>query len=165
MHDSAPSPAEQLARAYATKKSGGMVRAKWKRDSRGRNHPSGEEADWFDAMYAREARGEFVIVEIEPSWPIRIKAAGDATHDAPTFLCNVKADLSVRMPDGRVRFLDYKGRKGDTAVSRLKHKMVAIQHGIAIELVGKYVERKAKAKAKAKAERDLLKRAGIKRKR
>lgn len=154
--------ARQLADAIAETKRG-KGRSKWKRDSRGRNHPSGEEADWFDAQYAREQRGEIVIEEIEPAFKIVIPN----THGDHEYAFTVKADMRVRdvipahmrnhVPPAQPRWIDYKGRTGDTEVSRLKRRCVLIQHGVEIELVGKYIERKARSAAKKKAERELLK--------
>lgn len=150
-------PRQQLDAALRGEKQrrAGVRRAKWTRDSRGRNHPSEGEAEWFDALYAREEAGEIRIVEIEPSF--RIELSGQ-------WLCNVKADarvieLSPSWVGPPTRVLDYKGHSGDTEVSRLKRKAVLIQHGIEIELVGRYIEQKARAKAKRQAERALLKRA------
>lgn len=149
-------PRQQLDAALRGEKQrrAGVRRAKWTRDSRGRNHPSEGEAEWFDALYADEARGELKIVEIEPSFRIELIGADGRR----AFLCNVKADAAIRQ-GGRDRVLDYKGHSGDTEVSRLKRKAVLIQHGIEIELVGRYIEQKARAKAKRQAERALLKRA------
>ncbi|MDX2277674.1 MAG: hypothetical protein NW206_19665 [Hyphomonadaceae bacterium] len=149
----------------------GAPRAKWTRDKRGRNHPSEGEALWFNALYDAEARGELVIEEVEPSFRIELHAPGEL---AGVYLCTVKADARVRelVPPHmkahraeRVRVIDYKGRSGDTEVSRLKRKMVRIQHGVEIEWVGKYVEGKARAKAKKKAARELIKRQGLRAKR
>lgn len=143
-------PRQQLDDAMRAAKGGRrMGRAKWTLDSRGRRHPSGEEAAWFDQQYARADRGEIEIIAIEPSFRIEIDGA---------WICNVKADLKVR-EGGRVRVLDYKGRMGATPVSALKRRLVAAQHKIEIELVGPHVERERKAKAKRALERSLLKRA------
>lgn len=143
--------------ALMAKKKRGKGRATWTRDSRGRNHPSGEEARWFDRMYAAEARGEIVIEEIEPTWTITLADAGTGLLKAE--LCKVKGDLRIYdVAQQRRRFLDWKGRSGDLPLSRLKHRAVRIQHHVEIELVGHWVERKAKAKAKKAATRELLKR-------
>lgn len=150
-------PREQLAAALGAEKrrKAGAPRAKWTRDSRGRNHPSEGEARWFDELYAREKRGEIRILDIEPSWPIQLASVATGK---PQHLCLVKADARIREA-GRVRVLDYKGHSGDTEVSRLKRKAVRIQYGIEIELVGRYIAQKARAKEKRKAEQALLKRA------
>lgn len=157
--DSSPlTPRQQLDAAMASerKRKAGAPRANWTKDQRGRNHPSAGEAEWFDAQYARAARGEIEILDIEPSWPIQLLP--EHVHGGPQHLCNVKADMRVREA-GRVRVLDYKGHAGDTEVSRLKRRAVLIQWGVEIELVGRYIEAKARAKAKKAAERALLKRA------
>lgn len=158
----AKSPREQLADAIAASRpKRGARRAQWKRDSQGRNHPSKGEADWFDQQYEREKRGHIQILEVEPSWQISLQSHGDQSSH---YLCTVKADMKVRelMPgaDGRathwaVRFIDYKGHTGDTEVSALKRKMVLIQHGVTIELVGRYVEQKARRAARKKQAADL----------
>lgn len=126
-------------------------RGKWTRDKRGRNHPSAEEAAWFDALYQQEARGAVRIIAIEPSFRIPADTA------AP-FVCNVKADAEL-IEQGRRRVVDYKGFAGDTAVSRLKRRLVRWQHDVEIELVGPYVERLARQKRERKAKRDLIKKA------
>lgn len=151
-------PRQQLDAALRGEKQrrAGVRRAKWTRDSRGRNHPSEGEAEWFDLQYAREGRGEIEILDIEPSWPIQLLP--EHVRGGPRHLCIVKADMRVREA-GQVRVIDYKGYSGDTEVSRLKRKAVLIQWGVEIELVGRYIEQKAHAKAKRKAERALLKRA------
>lgn len=139
---------EAALRSSKGKGAGGAPRAKWTADMRGRMHPSAGEAKWFDALYAAEARGEIAIEEIEPAFKITLDGQP---------LCTVKADARVRtIATGAVRVLDYKGKTGDTEISRLKRRMVLIQHGVQIEWVGSYVEAKARAKAKRAAARDLI---------
>lgn len=128
----------------------GKVRARRCKDERGLNCLSADEAAWRNGLYARERRGEIAALEMEPSYRI-------PRDPAAPWICTVKADARF-IEAGMVRVQDYKGWAGDTPVSRLKRKLVAWQHGVEIELVGRYIEQKAQAKEKRAAERALLKR-------
>jgi hypothetical protein len=128
-----------------------VVRARRCKDERGLNCFSADEAAWRNGLYARERRREIAALEIEPSYRI-------PRDEAEPWVCTVKADARF-LESGAVRVQDYKGWAGDTPVSRLKRRLVAWQHGVEIDLVGRYIEQKARAKAKRQAERALLKRA------
>lgn len=139
-------PREQLRTALL-----GKVRARRCKDERGLACLSAEEAAWRNGLYARERRGEIAALEMEPSYRI-------PRDEAAPWICTVKADARF-VEAGIWRVLDYKGWAGDTPVSRLKRRLAAWQHGVEIELVGRYIEQKQAALAKRKAERALLRRA------
>lgn len=121
-------------------------------DLNGDMHPNPEEAAWYDGLIRLERAGVIRDLEREPSWRIE-SPDGD-------WVCTVKADARYfDTRDHRVHIDDFKGWKGDTPTSALKRRLVRAFHGVEIELVGPYAERKRKAKAKRAAERDLVKRA------
>lgn len=136
----------QLEAALKSSKAQGK-RASYVRDARGVNRRSGEEAAYFNGLYADLEAGRISDFVDEPSFRIEIDGQ---------WVCNVKADAGFTKA-GRRHIVDWKGWKGDTAISRLKRRLVLACHKIEIELVGTYVEREEKKKAKRAGERALLK--------
>lgn len=125
-------------------------KAKRTADSAGVVHLSKEEAKWFDALRTREELGEIACLELEPAFVINLADP----FGREKRLCTVKADARFYdLTTQTTRVVDYKGLEGETPLSRLKRKMVAIQHGVEIEIEGsavKAIKRAAAKKAWAK---------------
>lgn len=66
---------------------------------------------------------------VHPRFPITISNQ----HGLTTKVCSVVLDFQYVDDDGRLRYIDVKGK--DLPMSKLKRKMVEFQYGIKVELV------------------------------
>lgn len=124
-------------------------------DVNGDMHPNPAEAAWYNGLIVLERAGVIRDLKLAPSFRID-------GHRTGKWVCNVKADAGYfDTRDSAHHVVDYKGWKGDTALSALKRRLVLEHHGVEIELQGEYVKRKAKAKAKRATARAWEKRAAI----
>lgn len=85
------------------------------------------EARHYDGLWLRQRAGEIEGLQCHPRYPIVI--AGE-------HICDVVADFAFVIPGQGIKAQDVKGGKAtDTAVSRLKRKLLAATARIEIEVV------------------------------
>jgi hypothetical protein len=82
------------------------------------------EGQHYAELKIRERAGEITELTVHPRYPIIINKRQ---------VCIVELDFSYRDKEGHTHFIDCKGM--DTALSKLKRKLVLACHGVAIELV------------------------------
>jgi hypothetical protein len=125
---------------------GRRFKARWTKSADGSNHPSKGEAAWWDRMRLKARAGLIGALEGEPRFDIYI------ARDCPNCRANgiyvgfAKLDAAFDDEQGRRRYQDYKGREGETPLSKLKRKIVEARFGINVELVGEDADKAARAK-------------------
>ena len=125
-------------------------KAKWTKSVDDSNHPSGAEAKWWDRMLLKQRAGLVFRLIGKPSFPVYI--ARDCPHcrDHGELIGRVELDGEFDDADGVHHYVDYKGREGETPISKFKRRFVEARFGINVELEGDGAKRSAKKPARSK---------------